>query len=120
MIRFKSSSIAEWGSTNAFTDRKSHRSEIETLCRQHGARRLEIFGSLLRDDFDAANSDVDVVVEFAPHEIGSGMRQYFDFKTQLERVLERPVDVIELSAMGNTRPKRIIERTKVPVYAASA
>jgi predicted nucleotidyltransferase len=47
-------------------------------------------------------------------------RQYFDFKTALEHLLSRPVDLVELEAMPNTRLKRIIEHTKVPIYAAAA
>lgn len=98
---------------------ETHREQIATLCRRYDVRRLEAFGSVLRDDFDAtAESDVDVVVEFDPQATGSGLRRYFGFKTDLERLLKRPVDVVELAAMENTRLKRIIEQSKVPVYAA--
>lgn len=78
-----------------------------------------VFGSALRDDFDIDRSDVDVVVEFEPLPQDDGLRRYFDFKEQLEILLKRPVDLVELSAMENTRLKRIIERTKVPLYAAA-
>lgn len=98
---------------------ESSRSQIIALCRLHRVRRLEVFGSALRDDFDIQHSDVDVVVEFEPLPQGDGLRRYFDFKTQLEALLRRPVDLVELAAMENTRLKRIIERTKVPVYAAA-
>jgi predicted nucleotidyltransferase len=37
---------------------------IASLCRLHGVRSLETFGSILRDDFDAGRSDVDVLVQF--------------------------------------------------------
>ncbi len=39
------------------------REELATYCREHGIRRLAIFGSALRDDFDR-ESDIDVLVEF--------------------------------------------------------
>ncbi|MGH8325945.1 MAG: nucleotidyltransferase family protein, partial [Steroidobacteraceae bacterium] len=42
----------------------SNRAEISKLCRLHGVRRLEVFGSILRGDFDPERSDVDIVVEF--------------------------------------------------------
>jgi len=99
---------------------EKHREQIAALCRQYGVRRLEVFGSVLRDDFDATASDVDVVAEFDLQPTGSGLHRYFDFKTGMEAILSRPVDVIDLGAMENTRLKRIIERTKVPVYAAAA
>ena len=41
------------------------RSELAAFCRTHGIRRLAIFGSALRADF-GPESDVDVLVEFAP------------------------------------------------------
>jgi hypothetical protein len=38
--------------------------ELGRLCRLHGVRKLEVFGSILRQDFDPQRSDVDVLVEF--------------------------------------------------------
>ena len=98
---------------------EASREQIAALCRLYGVKRLEVFGSALRQDFDVQSSDVDVVVEFEPLPRNDGLRRYFDFKAQLERLLKRPVDIVELGAMENTRLKRIIERTKVPVYAAA-
>lgn len=40
--------------------------EIGQLCRLHDVRKLEVFGSILRQDFDPQRSDVDVLVEFQP------------------------------------------------------
>jgi hypothetical protein len=99
---------------------ESNRETIAALCRQYGVRRLEAFGSILRDDFDTHSSDVDLVVEFAPASTGGGFRQYFDLKSKLEALFGRRVDLVELSAMESTRLKRIIERSKVPVYATAA
>lgn len=99
---------------------EAHRQEIEALCQRYNVNRLEVFGSLLRDDFNAATSDADLIVDFQRQPQGEELQQYFGFKEELEHVLGRHVDLIELRAMGNTRLKRIIERTKVPVYAAPA
>jgi predicted nucleotidyltransferase len=96
----------------------NQRQQIAAVCQRFGVKRLEVFGSILRGDFDSAASDVDVVVEFEHGLTGSALRRYFALKGELERVLGRPVDIIELGAMADTRLKRIIERTKVPVYAA--
>lgn len=35
------------------------------FCRRHRIRRLALFGSVLRDDFDA-DSDIDLLVDFEP------------------------------------------------------
>jgi len=96
------------------------RGEIAQLCERYGVRELALFGSILRSDFDLTSSDVDAAVKFGPPAEDSLARQYFDFKTALERLLMRPVDLVEMEAMPDTRLKRIIEHTKVPIYAAAA
>jgi predicted nucleotidyltransferase len=95
------------------------RGDIAQLCERYGVRELALFGSILRSDFDLASSDVDAAVKFGPPTSHSLARQYFDFKQALERLLSRPVDLVELEAMPDTRLKRIIEHTKVPIYAAA-
>jgi predicted nucleotidyltransferase len=37
--------------------------KITLFCKKHHIRKLSLFGSILRDDFES-NSDVDVLVEF--------------------------------------------------------
>jgi len=93
---------------------------VATLCRVHGVRRLEAFGSVVRDDFDPNSSDIDLVVEFDPAAPGKQVAQYFGFKSALEDVLQRPVDLIELQALPDSRLKRLIVRDKVPVYETAA
>lgn len=97
-----------------------HRQQIADLCRKYGVRRLEAFGSILREDFDLAGSDVDIVVDFDTQAAGSRLHRYFGFKAEMESLLARPVDLVELAAMPDTRLKRIIQRSKVPVYAEAA
>ena len=41
------------------------REALAAFCREHGIKRLAVFGSALRDDF-GPESDVDVLVEFEP------------------------------------------------------
>jgi hypothetical protein len=97
-----------------------HREAIVKLCRRHGVRRLGIFGSALRPDFDPAQSDIDMVVEFADVPGHSPARQYFDFKAALEQQLARPVDLVELATMPTSRLRRTLERTQVLFYAEAA
>ena len=98
---------------------EQYRQQIADICHRQGVSRLDVFGSALGDDFDEASSDLDVVVEFDRRIPGSGLARYFELKTQLERLLNRSVDIIELGAMSNTRLKRSIEQAKVPFYAAT-
>ena len=97
-----------------------HQGEIEALCARYGVQRLAVFGSILREDFDAKSSDIDLVVEFQADVGGSAAHQYFDFKAAMEQLLGLPVDLVELDAMPDSRLKRIIERTQVTVHAAAA
>ncbi len=98
----------------------SHRDAIAKLCQRYAVRQLAVFGSALRADFDSAQSDIDLAVEFAPSSERSPARQYFDFKANLEQLLRRRVDLIELTAMPDSRLRRIITRTQVPLYAEAA
>lgn len=64
--------------------------KIAEFCRRHRIRRLSLFGSVLRDDFDET-SDVDVLVEFEP-EVAVGLR-FFSIERELSMVFERKVDL---------------------------
>ncbi|MBI2195223.1 MAG: nucleotidyltransferase domain-containing protein [Planctomycetes bacterium] len=68
------------------------RDKIAAFCREHGIRKLSLFGSVLREDFDPARSDVDVLAEFAPGALdGVGLR-YFGYGEELSAILGRQVD----------------------------
>jgi uncharacterized protein len=92
--------------------------EIGRLCRLHGVRKLEVFGSILREDFDPERSDVDVLVEFAPQAANS-FANFLQLKEALEGLFARRVDLVELRAIRNRRLRHYIEQSKSPVYAAA-
>lgn len=87
---------------------------IVALCRRHGVRKMEVFGSVLRQDFDAGASDVDVLVEFQS-EIAGSFGNFLDFKEALETLFRRPVDLLEPQAIHNRRLRHHIEQSSVPV-----
>jgi len=64
---------------------------IGVFCATHGVRRLSLFGSILRDDFDQ-DSDIDVLVEF---EAGRtpGMIGFGAMILELQGMLGRRVDL---------------------------
>ncbi len=65
---------------------------LAALCRRHRVRRLEAFGSVLREDF-RDDSDVDLLVEFeADAEIG--FLALGALRRGLEDLLERSVDLV--------------------------
>ncbi len=63
---------------------------IADFCRRHRIRRLALFGSILREDFDP-ESDADVLVEFEPG-ARTGLA-FFGMQDELSKVLGRTVDL---------------------------
>ena len=63
---------------------------IAAFCRRHHIRRMALFGSILRADF-GPESDVDVLVEFAPDHV-PGLA-FFAMQAELSQILGRPVDL---------------------------
>lgn len=97
---------------------ESKRAAITELCRRHGVRRLEAFGSILREDFDARRSDVDILVEFDAS-VAASFTNFLNLKEELEVLLGRAVDLVELRAVRNRRLRYYIEQNKSPIYAAA-
>lgn len=92
--------------------------EIAAFCERWGVSEFALFGSALRDDF-TDDSDVDVLVEFAP-----GRTPGLAFVTmadELETLFDRKVDLVTRNAVENSRNpnrrKSILESAQV-VYAA--
>ena len=97
---------------------ESQRGEIEKACRRHGVRRLDVFGSALRDDFHPGKSDVDLLVEFAPMEGYARVDAYFGLLEDLRGILGGKVDLVMAGAVKNRYIVRDIEKTKQVLYAA--
>ena len=96
----------------------SRREELEELCRRFGVRRLDLFGSATGEDFDAARSDLDFLVEFEAALPGGYADAFFGLKDSLERLFGRPVDLVAAAAIRNPYFRESVERAKVPLYAA--
>jgi predicted nucleotidyltransferase len=92
--------------------------EIAELCQRFHVRRLDVFGSAAREDFDPARSDVDMLVEFEPESPLRGLDQFFGLKEALEALLGRRVDLVEASAVKNPYLRAGIERSREALYAA--
>ncbi len=68
------------------------REKIAGFCRARGIRKLSLFGSVLRDDFDPARSDVDVLAEFEPGVLQRAGFNYFGYGEELSALLGHKVD----------------------------
>lgn len=92
--------------------------EIARLCRLYKVRRLAVFGSLLRPDFDPSRSDADFLVEFEPVSSADRMKNYFALRDALGSLFHRPIDLVELGAIRNPFILRTINEQQRTLYAA--
>ena len=89
------------------------REKIAEFCRARGIRKLSLFGSVVRDDFDPARSDVDVLAEFKPDALkGVGFR-YFSYGEELGAILGRKVD---FCSRLNQYIEATVRREAIPIY----
>lgn len=91
---------------------------LAALCRTHGVRRLDLFGSAARGtDFDAARSDVDLLVEYAANATPSAL-DFLALREALSALIGRPVDLAMASAIRNPFVRVRIEADRTPLFVA--
>jgi predicted nucleotidyltransferase len=86
-------------------------------CQRFGARSLHVFGSSLRDDFRAGESDIDLLVDFAPAESYALVDAYYGLLDELRGLLGN-VDLVMVGAVKNPYIARAIDGEKQLLYAA--
>lgn len=102
---------------NALTGQ--HLKGIADLCSRYRVRRLALFGSAVRDDFDPRRSDFDFLVEFEGLPPGDHADSYFGLLQELESLLGRPIDLVESAMLRNPYRRQEIEATQVVLHAAA-
>jgi uncharacterized protein len=96
---------------------ENRKMEIAALCRKHGVKSLEVFGSAARgNDFRDAESDVDFIVTYHQMKKTDALKQFFGLRDELADLLQRPVDLIEPGAVINPYIKAEIERQREIVF----
>jgi len=93
--------------------------EIIRICTHRKVRRLALFGSATDHRFDQNTSDLDLLVEFEKMQPSEHAEQYFGLAEDLERLLNRPVDLVEPGPIRNPYFRKSIEETQVVIYAAA-
>ncbi len=91
------------------------RQTLAALCRRRQIRRLELFGSVLRDDFKP-DSDVDVLVEFEP-EAQIGLFAFQQIQAELSALLQRSVDLVPRNGLKPVIREAVLA-TAQEIYAA--
>ena len=75
---------------------KDKREEILQIAARHGARNVQVFGSLARGEA-RPDSDVDILVKL---ELGRSLLDLIAIKQDLEDLLGRQVDVVTEAAIS--------------------
>jgi uncharacterized protein len=97
---------------------EKHRFEIAELCRKFAVKRLELFGSAARDDFNPTVSDVDFFVQFLSDDWHGAADRWFGLQEALEALLGRHVDLVSIDAAKNPFFLQVANRHRVQLYAA--
>ena len=93
-----------------------HLSEIAELCRQYGVSHLEIFGSATGADFHPELSDFDFLVEWDVQASGSRARRWTGLADALEKLLGRPVDLVNPRYIRNPYFLQAVNDSRAVVY----
>ena len=94
------------------------RAAARPLCVRHAVARLDVFGSVARNEA-GADSDVDLLVEFLP-ESGVGLLEMGALREDLAEALGRAVDLVSRNAIeqsANPFRRRAIFDSTVNIYA---
>jgi len=90
-------------------------SNIQALCKKHRVQSLYVFGSAATDAL-TKNSDVDLLVTFEPDFIKGYLSNYFSMTGELEKVLNKSIDLVEQTAMTNPYFIESVNQSKVLIY----
>ncbi|GIV15296.1 MAG: hypothetical protein KatS3mg022_0731 [Armatimonadota bacterium] len=98
---------------------KVDKRKLQCLCRRWHIVKLEVFGSVLREDFHS-ESDVDLLVTFAPG-VRWSLMQLHEAEQEFSALFGRQVDLVSRSGVEHSdnyiRRRAILESAKV-IYAA--
>ncbi|MBI2297034.1 MAG: nucleotidyltransferase domain-containing protein [Betaproteobacteria bacterium] len=94
------------------------KSEIQTLCRRFGVRRLDLFGSAALDGGTPQMGDLDFLVDLGDLPPKEYAEAYFGLREALERPFTRPVDPVTAPGIRNPFFKQRLEQTRSMLYAA--
>ena len=90
---------------------------IRRFCQKWKIVEFSLFGSVLRDDF-RPDSDVDVLVSFAPDAGWDYWHGWPEMHDELQSLFGREVDLVEKGTVRNPFRRESILRTHRVVYAA--
>ncbi len=91
---------------------------LRRLCETYRVRRLFLFGSAVRPDFDPSRSDLDFLVEFDEPLDGRHAIQYFGLLKGLKALFGKAIDLVEADAIRNPFFRLTVDASKTVLFAA--
>ena len=91
---------------------------INELCRTHKVKELYAFGSVTDENKFNEKSDVDLLVDFQEFPIEMYASNYFEFIDELEKLFQRPVDLLTKNSLHNRFLIMKLNESKKEIYCA--
>lgn len=88
---------------------------LKKLCDDYHVDKMYLFGSALNSNFNK-KSDIDFLVRFKPIDLSGYFDNYIGFKTSLEKLFGRDVDLLEEQTLKNPILIQSIDRNKKLIY----
>ncbi len=95
------------------------RAEVVQVCRRHGIKLLDLFGSAAGEGFDVGRSDLDLIMSLERTDPLDLFDRYFGLKEDLENLFGRGVDLVtEGTLRKDRRFAEDVQKRRIPLYAA--
>lgn len=88
---------------------------IEQLCLRYKVKELYVFGSTVSNEL-SENSDIDLLIEFLDVDFIDYADNYFELAEELEKLFNKPVDLITTKSLKNPFLIDSIKKTKRQIY----
>ena len=86
---------------------EQNRQAVIRACERFGVKRLYVFGSSLREDYQPGDSDIDLLVEF---DRAVGVFHFFKVQHRLEEILGvAKVDLVQRGAVHSSLRERVLK-----------
>lgn len=92
-----------------------HIDDLNRLCIMYNVEKMYLFGSVLTPSFNN-RSDIDFLVKFKDIDLSTYFDNYMNFKSNLENLFGREVDLVEEQTLKNPILINSINKSKELVY----
>jgi len=90
--------------------------EFQNICQRYNVKSLYAFGSSVTNNYDAENSDIDLLVEINDIDPVKKGEDLIGFWDSMENYFNRRVDLLTQQSIKNPYLKQSIDSTKILLY----